>query len=425
MDNVTVFQKGSNYVVYNIARHRSIVTNEIGFSIIRLYLQNKKDLHKLASIIPEKHFETAVSFIKKLNQIDLFSEDPDTIIETIEDIIPQIYYLHLTYKCNLLCDYCYNRDIRTFFHDLPITEWSKVIEKIADYATYIVLTGGEPLLYENIGYITMELKNRIPNVVVEIISNGMVDYSKLEENLFDNIDRITFSCDNFNDNKQLRKGFSASKLINNINWMKENHNNVKLAISSTYYQDNIVGQKEVENYCLNNNIIFRSVLVVPNSICELPLLPNIDLYQQGLVGQKKDVSLKRIQCGAALGIMSVAPDGNVYPCQNLHYDKFRLGNLLTDSIADIVQGEATKLFRKKTKVYNINTCSDCDLKYICSGGCRAATYRLEGDLSAYPKHMCQYYRQNAMYELFNYNCYDLSTITGNANLINDFYKNKH
>ena len=111
MDNVTVFQKGSNYVVYNIARHRSIVTNEIGFSIIRLYLQNKKDLHKLASIIPEKHVETAVSFIKKLNQIDLFSEDPDTIIETIEDIIPQIYYLHLTYKCNLLCDYCYNRDI--------------------------------------------------------------------------------------------------------------------------------------------------------------------------------------------------------------------------------------------------------------------------------------------------------------------------
>lgn len=43
----------------------------------------------------------------KILSTEKFSEDKtDTIC------MPSIYYIHLTYKCNLSCTYCYNKDIR-------------------------------------------------------------------------------------------------------------------------------------------------------------------------------------------------------------------------------------------------------------------------------------------------------------------------
>lgn len=39
------------------------------------------------------------------------------------------------------------------------------------------------------------------------------------------------------------------------------------------------------------------------------------------------------------------------------------------------------------------------MRYICGGGCRVATNNLEGNLTAYPKTLCNYYKIEAIYKL--------------------------
>lgn len=50
------------------------------------------------------------------------------------------------------------------------------------------------------------------------------------------------------------------------------------------------------------------------------------------------------------------------------------------------------------KQITINT--NCNVKYICSAGCRAVTYKLEGNIMSYPKTLCKYYKL-AHYKLHN------------------------
>ena len=88
--------------------------------------------------------------------------------------------------------------------------------------------------------------------------------------------------------------------------------------------------------------------------------------------------------------------GNVYPCQSFHYKEYRMGNLLADSIEDIIHTQIHKDIAKNFSIDNIPTCKDCKVKYICSGGCRAATLNIEGKPTEFPKTLCPYYKEKAI-----------------------------
>ncbi len=59
------------------------------------------------------------------------------------------------------------------------------------------------------------------------------------------------------------------------------------------------------------------------------------------------------------------------------------------------------MLRVANDVDNKNICKECNLKYICSGGCIANTYDIEGGLLDYPETMCQYYKSGAINRLLN------------------------
>ncbi|MBR5602627.1 MAG: SPASM domain-containing protein [Bacteroidales bacterium] len=420
MDNLLILRNGDNYLLYNIEKHVSVLIDEISFLIVKLYIQNNMDLEKLLQNIPDIKKKHAKSLICKLQDINMFNNEINDEI-LFENHIPSQYYLHLTYRCNLNCSYCYNKDIRNNFIDMPIEEWEIIINKLNGYAKHVVLTGGEPFLYSNIGLLSQMLHNN--KIYVEIISNGMLDLCHKYDNVIGNIDRITFSCDNFNDKNQLRLGFCVETLIKNINYIKKNFEKVKIAISSTLYKDNLIDQKKVASYCIDNNIDFRSVLLVPNSPCEMKYLPSVKAYKESLSKGFYDITTKRVHCGAAVNVISIAPNGDVYPCQNLHYDEFKIGNILNTSINTLMKNKVMKFFRKELRVYNIKKCNKCDFKYICGGGCRAATYRLENDILGHPSHMCSYYKENAINRLYNYNKFDLEQIIDNKETINQLLTN--
>lgn len=69
-------------------------------------------------------------------------------------------------------------------------------------------------------------------------------------------------------------------------------------------------------------------------------------------------------CGAASGLLSVSPSGEVLPCSSFSGS---LGNILKKSFARIWDSRAAKYFRNKEFIPPV--CKKCDISGICQGAC--------------------------------------------------------
>lgn len=82
-------------------------------------------------------------------------------------------------------------------------------------------------------------------------------------------------------------------------------------------------------------------------------------------------------CPAGKNIISIMPNCDVTPCSLLYNltRSFRIGNILNDPIADIL--DRLKIFTKEMEKYNeiaksnTSSCSSCQKQHICGGGCPA------------------------------------------------------
>lgn len=87
---------------------------------------------------------------------------------------------------------------------------------------------------------------------------------------------------------------------------------------------------------------------------------------------------KRIRgCGAANEYVAVSPNGEIYPChQFAGKEEFLLGNVF-----DGISNEKVKKAFHDVNVIKKPECASCFAKYFCSGGCAAASYNINGDIS--------------------------------------------
>ena len=81
----------------------------------------------------------------------------------------------------------------------------------------------------------------------------------------------------------------------------------------------------------------------------------------------------RRNCGYGGGVI-VAANGDVHPCPILHRP---VGNVRTNALADLMARLQQIYF--ETSVDHVAECADCDLRYICGGGCRVRNLRERGD----------------------------------------------
>jgi radical SAM protein with 4Fe4S-binding SPASM domain len=103
-----------------------------------------------------------------------------------------------------------------------------------------------------------------------------------------------------------------------------------------------------------------------------------------------------LQCQAGIRVLSIDPIGNIYPCQSLHKKEFLCGNILHDDLKEIYrESEVLRNCRRITAETKI-ICSECDLKYICGGGCKALAYNLYGNLNAHNQLFCRFLRKIAI-----------------------------
>jgi radical SAM protein with 4Fe4S-binding SPASM domain len=106
------------------------------------------------------------------------------------------------------------------------------------------------------------------------------------------------------------------------------------------------------------------------------------VFCSGFIPNKEnDHLLKSVRCPAGTTKVSILPDGAVYPCYLFsRYKAFELGNILKQSLKEILQNPILNYFR----VFYKNSCPQraCTLFPSCHGGCPAISYIFYKDLDA-------------------------------------------
>ncbi len=373
--------RNNEYVFYNSLQHVGARLTKLEMLILDLYYKYTNKTYIIHQF-PTRQADTIKKALFSIDELRLLGCEDLNDKGNMCPMMPTVYYLHLTYQCNLRCTYCYNKSIRRAEkRTLRLFEWESIIDKIAPYAKGITLTGGEFFLYPHVVELVKYIKTTYPYIEISAISNCMHKFegNKISE-LFEYLSSIAFSCDSISKEGE-RKGFDASLYKSNLIWIKKTFPHIKITVASTYTSSNANDLNETAHFCQQLQCNFDKTLLIPECAEEVDLMPNLqEQIKTALIyGDNVEINqLKqaRIRCGAGKSVCSIDPIGNVYPCQSLHFDEFLLGNLLYSKLNEL-KSIGTEGFCLKT-VNELPVCSKCKVKYICGGGCIATAYQFYG-----------------------------------------------
>lgn len=94
----------------------------------------------------------------------------------------------------------------------------------------------------------------------------------------------------------------------------------------------------------------------------------IQLFDSTLIswyGYEASLCVFRKECGQG---MIIERNGDIYSCDHYVYPEFKLGNIMTDAISDICNGEQQIAFGQ-AKSYLSSKCQKCEFVFACNGGC--------------------------------------------------------
>lgn len=121
--------------------------------------------------------------------------------------LPHRYVLIITNKCNLRCDFCFQRK-KNIPGSLNVEDWESVIDQLPPYA-WVTLTGGEPLFFKDFRRLFSYVSDRFP---CNIISNGLLLNEELIDHLLEkeNFKTLSISVD---DTKNAIRGVKHNEWI--------------------------------------------------------------------------------------------------------------------------------------------------------------------------------------------------------------------
>ena len=99
---------------------------------------------------------------------------------------------------------------------------------------------------------------------------------------------------------------------------------------------------------------------------------SIHIFEENVYGPVRDYICLRYPCGAAREIITVNPDGTVYPCDGFKGNEtFLMGNIKTETLEDMLNKSWVKKLRDRTEK-DIPKCSKCLFRAMCCSCCYSA-----------------------------------------------------
>lgn len=264
-------------------------------------------------------------------------------------------YIEITNICNLHCKFCPDTNRKKEF--ITVENFEKIIDKIHAYTNLVYLhVKGEPLLHNNLEDILKILEKY--DLKANITTNGTLIKDKL--GILKNskaVRQINFSIHSITQNeieneKYLNDIFESAKELNdiiisyrlwNLKTIKENeiNNNIIKTIEKYY---NLVDLKQK---LAENEFIKLTENVFINQDIEFTW-PDIN----------KEPIIEKGRCLALKEQIAILVDGTVVPCCLDNNGDISLGNILEETLEEILQ-KSKSITIKKNFENRIITCDLC------------------------------------------------------------------
>lgn len=374
--HIVVAPQKPNWIVLNDEEYKIFQWLREGLSIRtaleNYYIRFCQDEEKCLSIM--------TGILEQINDVDFNVDAVSRFEESIETITKKVH-IGVTNSCNMRCPHCYMA-AGTF--PLETIDLQKTIHLVSELNRIygeleIVVSGGEPLTYKDIDVLLRTIKR---NHVI-LFTNG----SLISEN---NIDLISECCDEVQISFEgvskeyyslVRGEQNYEKAISAIKLLKRRNKRIVLAVTvlpNTLQdiRDNLISFVKSLDY---NNLEVRlsdEIEMAGNALSmdfsesdekesrEVVIRLVRELENLGCVVQASDIRNTRFtNCGIGTSVL-INYDGKIYPCHKMSTYSFSID---TDS-KDIID-EFNKI-NIETSNDKILKCHACELRYICSGGCR-------------------------------------------------------
>jgi radical SAM protein with 4Fe4S-binding SPASM domain len=296
-------------------------------------------------------------------------------------------YIYLTNKCNQKCHHCYMYAGNAETDELSTKEIQQILYEFSVAGgNAVTFTGGEAALRQDFIDIVRTAKKL--GLSVCILSNGVLWPPELINDVKDFIDEVQISIDGFDSktykeirgvdsfntalqtvdnllNAKIRVIIAITPLLKTLLPNKENYSSFAQQLSKKYYNYNLL-------------IKFNTELIKGRNIS--PTKEENDLYRNVInaiksectpFSEEEGFTLNHINstvsnnCG--YGGLCIAANGDVFFC-NIISSCAKQANTRTNSFSDIFAlSQKARMF---SDVSNLYPCKECDLKYLCGGGCR-------------------------------------------------------
>jgi len=338
--------------------------------------------------------ETKLSLKKRLG-LELFSRWRDGVIKrhTL-----QYLFWECTLRCNLSCVHC-GSDCRQMANtpDMPLEDFIKTIDIIAPYVdphtTMIVLTGGEPLMRNDLEQCGHALYER--GFPWGMVTNGlMLDkkrYAKLEQA---GLRSITVSLDGFEESHNRLRGHPQSykNAFNSIRMIVQSNLDVVFDVVTCVNKWNFSELSALKELLIKEGVqawriftispIGRAAAASENKDLQLDAVQFKQLFDfisvtrhentiktdygcEGFLGNyETEVRDSFFFCRAGVSIGSVLADGSISACPNMR-SNFTQGNIYNDNFMD-VWNNRYQIFRDRSWAKR-GECAACKYFKYCKG----------------------------------------------------------
>lgn len=300
-------------------------------------------------------------------------------------------HLHVTNQCNLRCPHCYMASGVLLEDELTTDEIKKLCFNFHQYGgKYVSLTGGEPRTRKDFFDIVKYISDL--GMRVAIYTNGClwseIDIQRLSQY---NIEGIQISIDGFDEktNATIRGKGSFERALATLDLIVKY--DIKAIVAVTPSFDLL--RNNTKNYvCFANELIKKYGREKVRIDFSYGLLPGRNLTKNDILNFKQEyyqlidkvvrgvyedaeqttfvsnIKDDTIFDGCGYGSLNVVANGDFYFCDRLS-DAAKIGNIREMRFEKIY--DWMKKAEDLAKIDNLKPCAQCELKYICGGGCRA------------------------------------------------------
>ena len=343
-------------------------------------------------------------------------------------IRPSFFLIDMTKSCNLNCLYCFrelDRDLPSMKKTQMIRITEALIRHMREHSgmpVSIQAWGGEPLLKLDMILLMRHMFDEaglVPEIAIE--TNGTLISKETAKLITEANIHVGISIDGNSLVHDLQRPMiggspSLNRVENGIKNLRDagcrNFGTITVVTRNTLrHLEEIIDYfaKDLHLKSIKFNLMRKTdhnegLAIDPDEIESYAdrLLNHIyHLYKNGIFIREQNIRQRLLNltcrpdnnicnaCGCQGGrrMLSIDPEGSVYPCELTDYQTFRMGSV--EESFDRMAQRAAESGKGYFEPRNLESCKDCPWFYYCKGGCKSAALYAYGQVTNIDETECR------------------------------------